>query len=91
MLKVLYDKWNQSPKALYEMGLSSAHPRTRERFMALYRVTNNESATKVASSTGRSPHTVWQWISRYNEKGPSALTYKRSGGHPPFAQSLSQQ
>ena len=89
MLKVLHDKWNQSPEDLYQLGLSEPHHRTRERFMALYRVTGGESSTQVASGINRAAHTVWKWVKDYNKSGPDALQYKRTGGHPPFAHSTS--
>lgn len=87
MLKVLHEKWNQSPENLYQSGLLEPHHRTRERFMALYRITCNESATQVALSINRATHSVWKWVKDYNESGPEALQYKRTGGHPPFARS----
>ena len=89
MLKVLHEKWNQSPENLYQSGLSEPHRRTRERFMALYRITCNESSTQVAFSIDRAAHTVWKWVKDYNESGPKALQYKRTGGHPPFVHSSS--
>jgi transposase len=39
----------------------------------------------VAMRTGRHPQTVMGWLHAYNEHGPEALTYQRSGGRPPFA------
>ncbi len=90
MLKVLHEKWNQSPENLYQSGLSEPHHRTRERFMALYRITCNESATQVALNINRAAHSVWKWVRDYNESGPEALQYKRTGGHPPFVRSSSR-
>jgi transposase len=29
---------------------------------------------------------VMEWLHRYNEHGPAALAYRRTGGRPPFAQ-----
>ena len=55
--------------------------------MALYRVIGNESPTQVALSIDRAAHTVWKWIKDYNDSGPKALQYKRTGGHPPFVSS----
>ncbi len=87
MLKVLHEKWNQSPEKLYQSGLLEPHHRTRERFMTLYRITAGEIPTQVARSINRSPHSVWKWVKDYNASGPEALQYKRTGGHPPFARS----
>lgn len=52
--------------------------------MALYRVSKGECATHIAGAIGRQPRTLWIWIHRYNDFGPEALYYKRSGGRPPF-------
>ncbi len=52
--------------------------------MALYQVCCEQSASQVAFSTKRATHTLWKWIKAYNEFGPKALQYKRTGGRPPF-------
>jgi len=36
VLKVLYTQWNQTPECLLAQSIQVAHPRTRERFSALY-------------------------------------------------------
>ena len=68
------------------MATSAAHQRTRERFLALYEVTQESCATRVAVRTQRHPQTVMEWLHLYNTRGPEALTYRRTGGRPPFAQ-----
>ena len=42
-------------------------------------------ATRVAPHTHRHPQTVLGWVHAYNEHGPEALVYRRTGGRPPFA------
>ena len=42
----------------------------------------------MAERTGRRPQTVMEWLHTYNEHGPEALMYRRTGGRPPFAQTL---
>jgi len=86
MLKVLYSQWGQTPESLYQSGLSASHPRTRQRLMALYRISKNESAEAVARRIGRDPRSVRAWLKKYNRFGPEALHYKRTGGRPPFAE-----
>jgi transposase len=68
------------------MALSAAHARSRERFLALYDIAQGACATQVAMRTGRHPQTVMGWLHAYNEHGPEALRYQRTGGRPPFAQ-----
>ena len=67
------------------MALHAAHTRSRERFLALHDIAEGACATQVAMRTGRHPQTVMGWLHTYNEHGPAALTYQRTGGRPPFA------
>ena len=85
MLRVDYDRWGQTPEDLRQLATSAAHPRTRERFLALYEITQESCATRVAAQARRHPQTVMEWLHLYNTRGPEALTYQRTGGRPPFA------
>jgi transposase len=67
------------------MALNAAHARSRERFLALHDIAEGACATQVAARTGRHPQTVMGWLHAYNEHGPEALIYQRTGGRPPFA------
>jgi len=84
MLRVDYARWGQSTDELREHALTAPHRRTRERYMALYEVTQDSNATAVAEGCRRNPQTVMRWVHRYNEQGPEALIYQRSGGRPLF-------
>ncbi len=84
MLTVNTAAWQQTPEMLREYALQSDHPRTRERFMALYEITQGQSSTQVAHQSQRNPQTVMDWVHRYNANGPEALAYRHSGGHPPL-------
>jgi hypothetical protein len=83
MLRVEYARWDQTPADLRELAMSASHPRTRERFLALYEITQESCATRVAERTRRHPQTVMEWLHLYNIRGPEALVYQRTG--PPFA------
>lgn len=85
MLRVNYEKWDHTPDALRLFALEAPHPRTRERFWALYEMTRGLSATQVAQALDRHDETVHHWIHQYNERGPCALSFVRTGGRPPFA------
>ena len=82
MLRVDYGHWGQTPADLRQLALSALHPRSRERFLALHDITQGSCATEVAERTDRRPHTVMDWLHTYNEHGPEALMYRRTG--PPF-------
>ncbi|MEO1402421.1 MAG: helix-turn-helix domain-containing protein [Cyanobacteria bacterium J06635_1] len=84
MLKVDIEKWGQTSACLREQALNAAHSRSRERLMALYEICCGQNATRVGRQTGRNPQTVMEWVHRYNAKGPEALLYRHTGGHPPL-------
>lgn len=84
MLIVNTERWQQDAESLREQALKAEHQRTRERFMALYEITQGHNATQVGLKTARNPQTVMKWVHRYNELGPEAMQYRRSGGHPPL-------
>ena len=79
MLHVDYDRWGQTPEDLRQLAMRAAHQRTRERFLALYEVTQASCATQVAARTRRHPQTVMEWLHLYNTRGPEALTFRRTG------------
>jgi hypothetical protein len=74
MLRVDHARWGQTPADLRRLAMNAPHPRTRERFLALYEITQESCATRVAERTLRHPQTVIE-----------ALVYQRTGGRPPFA------
>ena len=63
-----------TPADLRELAMSAPHPRSRERFLALYEITQESCATRIAERTHRHPQTVMEWLHLYN-----------TGGRPPFA------
>ena len=88
MLHIDCARWGQTPEDLRQLATGAPHPRTRERFLALYEITQASGATRVAPHTRRHPQTVIGWVHTYNERGPTALAYRRTGGRPPFARAL---
>jgi hypothetical protein len=77
-------RWGQTPEDLRQLALSAPHARTRERALALFDITQHRCATQVAGRTGRRAHTVMNWGHAYNQGGPDALTFRRTGGRRPF-------
>ena len=89
MLFVDHARWGQTPEDLRRLATSAPHRRTRERFLALYEITQECCATHVATRTDRHPQTVMGWLHAYNAHGPDALVYRRTdgrrtGSRPPF-------
>ena len=85
MLRVDHERWNQTQAELRRRALTATHDRSRERFLALHEIAQGACATEVAARTGRHAQTVMDWVHTYNEHGPEALAYRRTGGRPPFA------
>ena len=84
MLRVDCARWGQTPEDLRRLATSAPHQRTRERFLALYEVTQASCATRVAARTRRHPQTVMEWLHLYNTRGPEVLAYRRTGGRRPL-------
>jgi len=84
VLRVDYARWGQTPEDLRHLALSAPHARTRERALALFDITQHRCATQVAMRTGRRAHTVMDWVHAYNQGGPDALAFRRTGGRRPF-------
>ena len=85
MLRVDLARWGQTPEDLRLLALNAPHARTRERALALFDLAHGTCATQFALRTGRHPQTVMGWVHAYNERGPDALAFRRTGGRPPFA------
>ncbi len=85
MIKVELAKWQQTLEDLRLASLNEAHPRSRERFQALYLIASGQfNATTCAAHIGRQDETVLAWVHRYNEHGPDALNYHHTGGRSPL-------
>ncbi len=84
VLRVDYARWGQTPEDLRHLAVSAPHARTRERALALFDITQHRCATQVAGRTGRRAHTVMGWVHAYNQGGPAALAFRRTGGRRPF-------
>jgi hypothetical protein len=88
MVRVELAKWGQSLEDLRRASVSASHRRSRERFQALYLIASGRfNATTCAAHIDRQDETVLGWIHRYNEHGPDAMTYRRTGGRAPFLMS----
>ena len=82
MLRIDLARWGQTPEDLRHLALSA--PRTRERALALFDITQGRCATRLAARTGRHPQTVMGWVHACNAQGPAALAFRRTGGRRPF-------
>ena len=65
MLKVNYARWNETPQDLRQQALEAEHPRTRERYLALYEIASGKSAYQISKEIKRRPDTVMDWVYKY--------------------------
>ena len=84
VLRVDDARWGQTPEDLRYLAVSAPHARTRERALALFDITQHSCASQVAERTGRRAHTGMDGVHAYNQGGPNALTFRRTGGRRPL-------
>jgi hypothetical protein len=78
-------KWGQTAADLRRLAVEAEHPRTRERFLALYMIVSGKAnASEWSVEIGRDDDTVIGWVHTYNESGPEAMYYRRTGGRSPL-------
>lgn len=78
-------KWGQSPSDLRRLSVEAEHPRSRERFLALYLISSEQtSAYGGSKEVGRTKESVLHWVHRYNEAGPDGVMYRHTGGRSPL-------
>jgi transposase len=85
LLKVDPTRWSQTAHDLLLLSTNAPHARSRQRFLALWLILTGQNATQVAAHIQRQDQTVHDWVHLYNNEGPDALHYRRTGGRPPFA------
>lgn len=81
-------KWSQTNDDLRRLAIEAAHPRTRERYQALYVIASRQkNATQWAKEIGRTDDTVLSWVHAYNEEGPEGIEFRHTGGRRPLFRS----
>jgi len=83
MIRPDFEKWQQSAEDIRRLSIEAEHPRSRERFQALYMIgTAQKKASQWAKQIKRQKQTVLEWVHRYNNTGPDSLRYQQTGGRP---------
>ena len=57
--------------------------RERERWDAVWLVSQGWRAARVARALGRDPHTIGAWLDAVRTHGPAGLAFEQTGGSPP--------
>lgn len=58
-------------------------PTARERWHAIWLLSQGWSQAKVARALGRDPHTIGDWVQSFHIFGPAGISFEQSGGSPP--------
>jgi len=81
MIRPNFEKWHQTAEDMRRLSITATHPRSRERFQALYMIgTKQKSASQWAKEINRQKQTVLGWVHNYNEYGSECLPYQHTGG-----------
>jgi transposase len=84
MIRPDFQKWDQTAEHIRRLSIEAEHPRSRERFQALYMIgTDQTNASQWAKVINRCKQTVLEWVHHYNTCGPSSSGYQHSGGRQP--------
>jgi transposase len=84
MVRPDFEKWNQTVQDIRRLSIEAEHPRSRERFQALYMIgSEQDNASHWAKGIQRRKQTVLEWVHSYNECGPDSIHYQHSGGRQP--------
>ena len=84
MIRPDFAKWDQDAEEMRRLSLEAAHPRSRERFQALYMIgSGQKNASQWADQINRQKQTVLKWVHGYNELGPEHIPYQATGGARP--------
>lgn len=81
MVRPDFEKWHQTAEDMRRLSIEAEHPRSRERFQALYMIgTRQKQASQWAKEIKRQKQTVLGWVHNYNESGPDSIPYQHTGG-----------
>lgn len=84
MIRPDFAKWDQDTEEVRRLSVEAEHPRSRERFQALYMIgSGQQNASQWAEQINRQKQTVLKWVHRYNQCGPERITYQATGGAQP--------
>ncbi len=77
-------KWDQKAEDIRRLSIEAEHPRSRERFQALYIIgSEQKNASQWAKDIKRQKQTVLDWVHSYNKYGPASIHYQHTGGQQP--------
>ena len=84
------ERWEMDVPGVRRRMILAPVPRERERWYALWLLTQGWTAQATAEALERDPHTIGRWASAFGEGGPAALIFEQTGGSPPPLEAAQQ-
>ena len=82
-IKKVLEKWQMDTPMVRRMVYTAESARERERWHAVWLVTQGWTASQVAKALERDAHTIGEWLDNLDETGVAGLMFEQSGGSPP--------
>ena len=82
-IREFLERWEMDVPGVRRRMILAPVPRERERWCALWLLTQSWTAQATAEVLERDPHTIGRWLSAFGQGGPAALIFEQSGGSPP--------
>lgn len=82
-VKTALQRWHVDVRQVREHLYRAPTPRERERWHALWLLTQGWSAAQVGEALERDAHTVGLWLAAFRDAGPAGLAFEQTGGSPP--------
>ena len=78
----LLEQWCMDEAEVRRRMYRAPTPRERERWHAVWLLTQGWTAAAVGRALERDAHTIGQWAKAFAEGGPKALVFEQTGGSP---------
>jgi len=79
----LLKQWHVDVRVVRERMYRAPTPRERERWHALWLLSQDWSAARVAEALERDAHTIGDWLAAFERAGPAGMAFEQTGGSPP--------
>ena len=83
-------RWQLDPCQLRDEMYRAPTPRERERWHALWLLSQGWAAAAVARAFERDSHTIGGWLEDFRQRGPAGLVFVHTGGAPPSSTRLAR-
>ena len=80
---ILLSAWGLDEAIARDQMYRAPTARERERWHAVWLVSQGWSQANVAQALGRDAHTIGHWLTSFRATGPAGIAFAQTGGSPP--------